>query len=287
MASQRTFHFRRFTRRTAAAALIVGICLALSGGCKQLSRMEDNQLELQRMMEADAKQIVGGLARVEENQSTLHGAIDQVQAEAKKGTAGVASLEQGQARLQTAIKDTQAVTRQSVQDVATVREEQKAFRAALAEALQAGKDDWSAQIGKIAGGQRQLADRITAVQGSIDTVASRTEGLQQNMSALRETVQSGTENMANVIDIVGQKQLKFEEKILIDIRAIAGVVNAIEQKQAMLQSQVGDVQSNTQAMRDSMIAVLKQLRSELSRISSELGSATGTEEGGSAAEVKQ
>jgi len=260
------------------------ISLVLAGGCKQLSRIEDNQLELHRALAASAKHLATSLVRVEENQSKMSAAIEQLQASANRTDNKVAGLAAGQEKLHVAIEDVQARTNKSADDMAAIRDEQKTFQAALGEALKAGRDDWTAQITKIGEGQGALQAGIADVRSDVKKVSGSASGLQQNVVQLQETVQAGTQNMASIIDVVGQKQLKFEEKILADIRAISAAVDAIQQRQAKLAEQVGGVQNNTDQMRESMIAVLKQLRSELSRISSEIGSAKPGEAGTSASE---
>jgi chromosome segregation ATPase len=299
-------------------ALIMVISLVLAGGCKQLSRIEDNQLELHRALAASVKHLATSLVRVEENQSKmsaaieqletganrtannltalgadqtkLHTEIEQVRASTDRGVKNVAALGAGQDKLYAAIENVQAGTNQNAARLAAARDEQKIFQAALGEALQGSKDERSASIAKIEAGQGALQGGIADLKSDVKKVSGSADGLRQDMAQLRSTLgglQAGTENVAGIIDIVGQKQLKFEEKILTDIRAIGGAVDAIQQRQAKLAEQVGGVQNNTDQMRESMIAVLKQLRSELSRISSGLGSAKPGETGASVSEAQK
>ncbi len=273
--------------RKKTLALIMVISLVLAGGCKQLSRIEDNQLELHRALAASAKHLATSLVRVEENQGKMSAAIEQLQASANRTDNKVAGLAAGQEKLHAAIEDVQVGTEKCAAEIAATKQEQKTFQAALGEALKAGRDDWTAQIAKIAQGQGTLQAAIAEVKSDVKKVSGSAESLRQDTAQLRSAVgglQAGTENVAGIIDIVGQKQLKFEEKILADIRAISAAVEAIQQRQAKLSEQVGGVQNNTDQMRESMIAVLKQLRSELSRISSEIGSAKPGEAGTSASE---
>lgn len=304
--------------RKKTLALIMVISLVLAGGCKQLSRIEDNQLELHRALAASVKHLATSLVRVEENQSKmsaaieqletganrtannltalgadqtkLHTEIEQVRASTDRGVKNVAALGAGQDKLYAAIENVQAGTNQNAARLAAARDEQKIFQAALGEALQGSKDERSASIAKIEAGQGALQGGIADLKSDVKKVSGSADGLRQDMAQLRSTLgglQAGTENVASIIDIVGQKQLKFEEKILTDIRAIGGAVDAIQQRQAKLAEQVGGVQNNTDQMRESMIAVLKQLRSELSRISSGLGSAKPGETGASVSEAQK
>jgi len=273
--------------RKKTLALIMVISLVLAGGCKQLSRIEDNQLELHRALAASAKHLATSLVRVEENQGKMSAAIEQLQASANRTDNKVATLAAGQEKLHAAIEDVQVGTEKCAAEIAATKQEQNAFQAALGEALKAGRDDWTAQITKIGEGQGALQAGIAEVKSDVKKVSGSADGLRQDMAQLRSAVgglQAGTENVTGIIDIVGQKQLKFEEKILADIRAVSAAVDAIQQRQAKLAEQVGGVQNNTDQMRESMIAVLKQLRSELSRISSEIGSAKPGEAGTSASE---
>jgi chromosome segregation ATPase len=276
--------------RKKTLALIMVISLVLAGGCKQLSRIEDNQLELHRALAASAKHLATSLVRVEENQSRMSAAIEQLQTGVNRTANNIATFQQGEEKLHAAIENVQAGTNQNAAGLAAARDERKTFQAALGESLRTSKDDLTASIAKIEAGQGALQAGIADLKSDVKKVSGSADGLRQDMAQLRSTLgglQAGTENVAGIIDIVGQKQLKFEEKILTDIRAIGGAVDAIQQRQAKLAEQVGGVQNNTDQMRESMIAVLKQLRSELSRISSELGSAKPGEAGASVSEVKE
>lgn len=317
MERKKTFHATRLIVGITSVALITAISLGLSGCGKQLSRMEDNQLELQRMMEINAKQIAQSLARIEENQDSLQGTVDDVQAATARGASTLAAVRLEQKGFQTALSEALrknnrelaasvaglGASQQSLQGgIQAVQEGMQAVQgnvqavrgdiskvasradglqgnmSALQEALQARTQQLAHSVADIGANQRKTRDQVTAMHGHVTKVAGDTEALQQKVSALEGTFQDGSQNIAGIIDTVGQQQLKFEEKLLVNVRAIADTVNAIQQQQTKLQSQVGGVQSDTRAMRDSMIAVLKQLRTELTRISSEVSSTTDAAE---------
>jgi len=60
---------------------------------------------------------------------------------------------------------------------------------------------------------------------------------------------------------------------MLRIEELAKAVNDVAQNQAKLQEQIVAVQNNTDLMRENMIAVLKQLKDQLSQISSQISSA--------------
>jgi len=62
---------------------------------------------------------------------------------------------------------------------------------------------------------------------------------------------------------------------MLRIEEITKAVNDVAQNQAKLQEQIVAVQNNTDLLRENMIAVLKQLKDQLSQISSQISS-TGT-----------
>ena len=57
------------------------------------------------------------------------------------------------------------------------------------------------------------------------------------------------------------------------IEAIIQAVNNIDHNQARLQEQIAAVQNDTQMMRENMIIILRQLKEDLSQISSQISSA--------------
>jgi len=62
---------------------------------------------------------------------------------------------------------------------------------------------------------------------------------------------------------------------MLRIEELAKAINDVAQNQAKLQEQIVAVQNNTDLLRENMIAVLKQLKEQLSQISSQISS-TGT-----------
>jgi len=60
---------------------------------------------------------------------------------------------------------------------------------------------------------------------------------------------------------------------MLRIEELAKAVNDVAQNQNKLQEQIAAVQNNTDQLRENMIAVLKQLKEQLSQISSQISSA--------------
>lgn len=85
------------------------------------------------------------------------------------------------------------------------------------------------------------------------------------------------------ITTVKENQLKLQKAVqnnaqqiandAVRIEAIVQAVNDIDQKQTQLQEQIVAVQNDNQMIRENMIVILKQLKEELSRIGSQIGSA--------------
>jgi predicted nucleic acid-binding Zn-ribbon protein len=255
MERRKKFDAQKHSIRITLVALTVVAGLALTGCCKRFARIEEKQIELQRLSETNAKQVARNLGRLEENQKKLHGAIADVQAGTKAAVMNIAAVKEEQSRL----KDTLTNNgRQLAQSIAGIEQN-----------------------------QRGLKGGIEAVQSNVQKVANGTDALIQNMLQLLEALQNNNQNLADTMNLVGQKQLKIEERILTNIQAIAAAVNAVEQRQAQMQGQIGDVRSNTQGMRKDMIAILERLRAELSEISERVSSAETAEDEPSAPEPEE
>jgi len=121
-----------------------------------------------------------------------------------------------------------------------------------------------------------LHGQIGHLQQNIQTAAAATNTAEQHLLQLQESLLSSTRDLTSIIDLIGQKQLKFEERLHNDVLATADTVSAIQRDQAKLQGQIEDVQNSTKAI-SNIMADLDRLKALLSTRLSEISAAASTE----------
>ena len=84
MKQKKDFSVRGPVTRAVLTVVIVAVGLSLAGCGKQMARIDESQLRLQTMVEANAEQIAGIAARLEENQQELYAVIENVQNDVAK-----------------------------------------------------------------------------------------------------------------------------------------------------------------------------------------------------------
>ncbi len=191
----------------------VGVCLCamvallfvVSGCGEQLTRMEENQIKLQAMMAANAREI-----------ATLS---SQVHHGAGKLTEGIQNLD--------------AQDKAIAAEVQTVRNDQRR----LHETVVAGNQGLDAKVSGLQESQRALHDRVAQVQDVTGRTASDLTTLAQQHTALHETVQTNQRELNKHVGVVVSNQQgiqagvarlqQAEEGLARDVASVAGKQDAL------------------------------------------------------------
>lgn len=152
MESRKRFDAKRHLVRTALAALTMAASLVFAGCHKQIARIEEHQLKLQRLSETDAEQVARRLARLEEDLKKLHVVLAGLQAGTNRGATNIAAAQQEQMKLQ--------------------------------EMLRENSQQLSSNIAAVGQNQRRLQGQTELVQSNIQKVAS-TEGAEPRLQVRR------------------------------------------------------------------------------------------------------
>ncbi len=122
MASRKRFDAKKHLIRIALAGLIMATSLVFTGCGKQIARIEEYQLKLQRLSETNAEQVARSLARLEENLKKLYVALADVQAGTNRGATNIAAAQQGQMKLQEMLREN---SQQLSNNIAAVGQDQR------------------------------------------------------------------------------------------------------------------------------------------------------------------
>jgi chromosome segregation ATPase len=173
------------TRRLATIVVLFcagAIPLLAVGGCgKQLARMEENQIKLEAMVAANARE----LATIS---SQLH---------------------TGQGKINESIQTLDGDTRQVAAGVVSVQNEQRQLHDAVA----AGNEGLNRRIGYVEDNQRSLQGSVAQVSDVTQRTAADLTSLAQEHTALRETVRTNQQELAGSLGTVVDNQQAIQTGI--------------------------------------------------------------------------
>ncbi len=277
-----------------AAAVGIGV-----GGCgNKMARIEENQLKLQGLVEMNAHQISKTAQRAEQNQQDLQAAIKLIRDSTEELTAQIASLgsehtnlqatmqannaqmsdkiggiEQKQqtfeseidtyrGRIETEISNVRAGTTQVAADLAAVAD----AHAKLEENARNDRQRADAKVSVLEQGLLKQREQIEAAAGNVRELTASVGALEENLVKLQSLLQNDVQNLADVIKVVGQGQIEFEDNVERRIGELVGSMGLLEQSQAALRKQAEETTSSNQVMISNLAATLDQLKNRLSSL---------------------
>jgi len=150
---------------------------AVAGCDKQLARMEENQIKLQAMVAANARDL-----------ATISSQLDA-----------------GQGKINESIQTLDGDTQQVAANVASVRNEQRQFRDAVA----AGNEGLNRRIGSVEVNQRSLQGSVAQVSDVTQRTATDLTALAREQAALQQTVRANQQELTGSLSTVANNQLRI------------------------------------------------------------------------------
>ena len=279
--------------RTILVLVIIAIGFSLAGCNEEMARIEDKQINLQAMVEANTRQIAAIGAQIEQNQQELRADLEDVQSNIRNVAANTAAVSKEQVKLQETVQNsnrqtinkialldqnrnelqagieevrdnTQNVAADMAVDTTNVKDEQ----ARLYETVQSNSRQFTNNVAVIEQNQQQWQGKIEDLQENIQQVTARISTLGDDLLKMQDVLQSNIRELVSMMDLGGQEQLKFQEKIQKNLLAFDSSISSIKQSQEILQNQIEDVQNSAEIMSSELPAALEQLREEMARNSS-------------------
>ena len=300
MKQKKGFGVRGLVVRTVLAAVTVAIGLSLAGCGEQMARIEENQLKLQEMVKTNAEQIAAFAVYIEQNQKKLQAGVGDVQNDVRqvasdaaafndeqiklhkavqnnnlKITNKMAVIEENQNKLQVEIEDVQSQGLQVAANVTAnaniaadiaagltaVGDEQIKLR----QTVQNNSQQLTNRVAVIEQNQQEWQSTIEGMQENIQKVAANISSLGQNLSKLQEMLQVNALELTGIMNVNGQEQLKFQEKIQKDLLVFNDSMRAIKQSQDELQLQIENVRNSAEIMSNDIPEAIEQLKEDFSR----------------------
>jgi chromosome segregation ATPase len=287
------FEVKRPVTKIILIMAIISIGFILTGCGKEMAKIEQQQLGLQAMVEANTQQIADIGARIEKNQRQLRAEIEEAQNNIRKVAADTAAVSKEQVKLQktvqndnrqatdkiTLLENNQDELRAGIEqardnaknvaadmaaDIIAVKDEQ----ATLSETVQSNSSRFANNIAVIEQNQQQWQGKVEELQQNFQEITSKISTLNKDLVKLQEVFQSNIRELVSTMDLSGKEQIKFQEKIQKNLLAFDNSIRAVKQSQEELQKQVNNVQRSAEAMSNELPAAIEQLREEISRSNS-------------------
>jgi chromosome segregation ATPase len=301
MEKRNGFQFNGPITRSVLAVMIVAVGLGLAGCGEETARIEQKQVQLQVMAEANMQQIKAIAAIIEENQQELKSEMDALQKDiqsvdvhaiavgeeqvklqetvrnnTRQLSAKLAVIEQNQGDFLGGIEAVQNDTRKVASDMTSVAEEQSKLYAGMT----AVTDEQARLYQIVQNNSQQLADASAVIeqdrqewqttmgglQENIQQVASNMNTLSSDLLKLQDILQGNIRELVSMMDASGQGQLAFQQETREGLQALDDSISSVTQSHDRLQSQIDDVQRSTETLSREIPNVIEQLTDELSRI---------------------
>jgi len=257
MEKKKRFNTEKLVMKTALTALTGIIVLAVIGCGEEMARIEQNQFELQKLIQADTHLMTDNMKHIEDSQSQLHVAMEDVQDSNKKQANDV---------------------------IAAIGQE----HAALQDLLQIHRQRLTNSIAGIERSQRELQNGVESLNVNIQRVDESVVGHEQNLIKLQESLQNNKKDLANIIDVIGKRQLRFEERIQNNVQAaMVDTLKDVRQNQAGLQEQIAAMQDKNQVNNSKIIDALEQMKATLSQIRAQVSSLSPVKNASISSETKK
>jgi septation ring formation regulator EzrA len=213
MKDKNRFSAKRLKASGIWAALIVASSLAVVGCGEQFSKIEENQLKLQALVQTNAQQLAGRLALIEENQSTAQAAIEDVQARTGQNAISIAEVRQEQMKSQETLQKT---SEQMASDMSRLEQDQLEFATKMLTHIGtiadlAGEIS-TVQQGRLEHEKTMLAD-IRAIADAVNAIEQRQNKLDGQMDQVQKSTEVMREGMIAFLKRLGAELSEISAQI--------------------------------------------------------------------------
>jgi hypothetical protein len=256
MEKQNRFNAEKLVIKAALALLSGIICVALASCGKKMARIEQNQLEMQYLIRLNTQLINDNMKRIKDNHNQLHVSIEDVQRGTKK---------------------------QSDDVIAAIGQE----HAALRDILQMHQQRLNNSVIGIERSQGTLHGGMEGLNANISRVDESTSGLKKDFMEMQQNLQNNNKELTNLMEVIGQRQIRSEERIQENIQMIVGTLKDVHQNQARLQEQIVALQGKNQETNSKIIAALEQMKVTLSQMREQISQLPPMKNVSSPAEIEK
>ncbi|HSW01573.1 MAG TPA: hypothetical protein VLI39_15485 [Sedimentisphaerales bacterium] len=205
MRGSKGFEIKRWARLGVYVCAVAGTLFFVCGCGEQLTRMEDNQIKLQAMVAANARELATLSSQVHAGTAKLGEGIQNLDTQAQGIAAGVQTVQSDQKQLQ--------------------------------ETVVAGHRNLDARADALRAGQQSLAGQVAQVQDTAQRTVSDLTALTQHQAGLRETVLANQQELNTHMGVVVSNQQglqagvvrlhEADESLARSLASVAGMQDAL------------------------------------------------------------
>lgn len=271
---------RRLSIRQLARAgiflCVFTVALGAVTGCEQWTRMEDNQVRLQAMVAANARQLATLSSQVHTGQGTINESIQQLDADTRTVAAEVleaqdqqhqlqqtvvaghegldrrvTQLDKNQEILQASVTEIAGVTGRTASDLTALATE----HAALHETVRANQQEMTRSVAAVVGNQQRIQAGVTHLQQNDEALATDITSLAAAQATAQETLQANHEEVKGRFASLADTQQQLQGQV-------GALGERVDRKAGDLAAAMASVQSSVTAGRDDLASRIAGLSEE-------------------------
>ncbi len=245
MRESKGFEIKRWARLGVCLCAVAGTLFFVCGCGEQLTRMEDNQIKLQAMVAANARELATLSSQVHAGTAKLGEGIQNLDAQAQGIAAGVQTVQSDQRQLH--------------------------------ETVVAGHRSLDAQADALRAGQQSLGGQVAQVQDTAQRTASDLTALARHQAGLRETVLANQQELNTHMGVVVSNQQgiqagvvrlhEADESLARSIASVAGKQDALsstlQDNNTQLAERLAAIAATQKTTQDSITANHEQVDNRL------------------------
>jgi len=242
MEKKQGFRTRDLIARAILAVVIVAIGLSLAGCGEEMAKMEDRQLRLEAMVEANTQQIAAMAASVEESQQELQVGLEAVKDNLRQVAADFVTIAEEQTRMHETL---QSSDQQATARMAAIERDQRGLKEGIEQA-QNDRQNTAAELAALTDAHANLCQ---TVDGENRQLTGRVVVLEQNQHELQagiEGARDGTLKVAADLTTVRDEQARLYEMVENNGRQLTDNAAVVEQNRQSWQAAIEDLQQNIQ-----------------------------------------
>ncbi|NLH42650.1 MAG: hypothetical protein GX448_12505 [Planctomycetes bacterium] len=275
-------------RRRAAAGIyvcvIASVLFVVCGCGEQLTRMEDNQIKLQAMVAANARELATLSSQIHAGTAKLREGIQNLDTQAQGIAAGVqtvqdeqkqlhetvvaghqnldakaAALREGQQALQTQLTSVQEVGQHTASDVTALAQHQ----AGLKEMVQANQRELNTHMGTVVSNQQGIQSGITQLHAADDELGRSIASVAGKQDTLSADMQSNNAQLTERLTAMAAAQTATQNSIAANHEQVTNRLAGLADSQQKLHAGVEALDGKMGRMNEDLAAAASSLQQRL------------------------
>jgi chromosome segregation ATPase len=250
---------------------LLAVTLATGGCGKQMARMEDNQVKLQAMVMANARQLATVSSQVHTGQSELNRTLAKIDEKADGINSEVLTVQNTQTQLRETmvngnrqinrkiaqLESNQAFLKDGVAQVANIAQNTNVAVGAVAKdqatlhrMVQSHKLELDDSIAAVAKSQQRTHTGIDQLQAADRSLAGQISGVADQQDVLQRLAQDNTQQLVGHLTTLGTEQTAMHNSLKNGTQTLADKLAILEHTQLDIQSVIDRVANTTNTTAD-------------------------------------